>query len=363
MSKQRMPAQIRRLYGFTGLTSFQLAGASWVALLAARGFSLTEIGLAESAFHLTSLLCELPSGIVADVFGRRRTLAVGQICGILSALLMLAFDSMAGVLAAMVFSAMSYNFASGTREALAYESLNDAGRADEYAVYSGTDMIIYRISGASAMLCAGLALLIGYRKAYLLDAALGAAALALALRLRETRPASGDESVRARLIACVRESLRFLLGNARVVRLILLNAAVGALATLLRFFLQARLTEVGMAGGLLGPALFIIGMGGAVGARFAAKLRGWRYRRVWLLTAVGTLLCTGLSLLHSWYLMLACGFCAALLDDLLEVCTDVRLNAAVPSAQRATLISVASLCFSLVMIGLSPALGWLFEAI
>ena len=37
MSKQRMPAQIRRLYGFTGLTSFQLAGASWVALLAARG--------------------------------------------------------------------------------------------------------------------------------------------------------------------------------------------------------------------------------------------------------------------------------------------------------------------------------------
>ena len=363
MSKQRMPAQIRRLYGFTGLISFQLAGASWVALLAARGFSLMQIGLAEGAFHLTSLICELPSGIAADVFGRRRTLAIGQICGILSALLMLAFDSMAGVLAAMVFSALSYNFASGTREALAYESLNDAGRANEYAVYSGTDLMIYRVSGASAMLCAGLALLIGYRRAYLLDAALGAAALVLALRLRETRPASSGEGVRARLTACVRESLRFLLGDARVVRLILLNAAVGALATLLRFFLQARLTGAGMPDRLLGPALFVIGMGGAVGARFAAGLRSWCYRRVWLLTAAGTLLCTALSLLHSWYLMLGCGFCAALLDDLLEVCTDVRLNEAVPSAQRATLISVASLSFSLVMIGLSPALGWLFEAL
>ena len=204
---------------------------------------------------------------------------------------------------------------------------------------------------------------IGYRRAYLLDAALGAAALVLALRLRETRPASSGEGVRARLTACVRESLRFLLGDARVVRLILLNAAVGALATLLRFFLQARLTGAGMPDGLIGPALFVIGMGGAVGARFAAGLRSWRYRRVWLLTAAGTLLCTALSLLHSWYLMLSCGFCAALLDDLLEVCTDVRLNEAVPSAQRATLISVASLSFSLVMIGLSPALGWLFEAL
>ena len=34
--------QIRNLYAVSALSSFQIAGASWVALLAARGFSLVE---------------------------------------------------------------------------------------------------------------------------------------------------------------------------------------------------------------------------------------------------------------------------------------------------------------------------------
>ena len=39
---------------------------------------------------------------------------------------------MAGVCAAMVLSALGYNFASGSREALAYESLAAQGRQTEY---------------------------------------------------------------------------------------------------------------------------------------------------------------------------------------------------------------------------------------
>lgn len=48
---------------------FQIAAASWVALLALRGFSLLQIGMLESIFHIVSLCFELPSGVVADVFG------------------------------------------------------------------------------------------------------------------------------------------------------------------------------------------------------------------------------------------------------------------------------------------------------
>ena len=79
MPKIPMPAQIRRLYLHTGLNAVQLASASWVALLAARGYSLVEIGLAESAFHLTSLLFEIPSGVMSDVFGRKRILLLSQV--------------------------------------------------------------------------------------------------------------------------------------------------------------------------------------------------------------------------------------------------------------------------------------------
>lgn len=42
----KMPAQILRLLFLTLLEAFHPAGAAWVALLAARGFPLAQVGLA-----------------------------------------------------------------------------------------------------------------------------------------------------------------------------------------------------------------------------------------------------------------------------------------------------------------------------
>ena len=74
----KIKQQLRRLYAVTAISSLQIAGASWVALLAARGFSLAEIGLAEGVFHLVSFLFEVPSGIIADVFGRKKSMVASQ---------------------------------------------------------------------------------------------------------------------------------------------------------------------------------------------------------------------------------------------------------------------------------------------
>ena len=62
-------------------------------------------------------------------------------------------------------------------------------------------------------------------------------------------------------------------------------------------------------------------------------------------------------------LMAVCGFLAAALDDLLQVRSDIQLNQMVPSGQRATLLSVSSLCISVIMVLLSPALGALFSLV
>lgn len=353
--------QIRMLYLYSGFNCFKLAGASWVALLAARGYSLVEIGLAESVFHLTSLLFELPSGIVADVFGRKRTLLLSQLFTLLSAVLMLFASSFLAVLVAMVLTALGYNFASGTREALAYDSLKAAGQEEAYADYAARDSLLYRIVNSTATLCAGLALLLGPRRAYLADVLLSLFCFALLLRLKEAPVARERENVRQRLRYCLQGSLSFLRKERRALKLILLNASVGALATLLAFFLQARLPEKGLPSALLGPALFFMSMGGAAGSALSLRMKDVRYGRLWLCVALGVTLCLGLSLFPRPALMCACGFLAALLDDLLEIRTNVRLNALLPSEQRASLISVSSLCFSLVMAGLSPLIGELFS--
>ena len=76
--------QLAGLYGY-GLTScIDITTAVWVALLAARGYSLWQIGLAEGVHHIVSLAAEIPSGMAADLLGRRRTLAASGLMAALS---------------------------------------------------------------------------------------------------------------------------------------------------------------------------------------------------------------------------------------------------------------------------------------
>ena len=58
-------------------------GCRWVALLAPAVLAV-EIGLAESVYHIVSLLCEVPSGMAADLLGRKRALVAGGILAVLS---------------------------------------------------------------------------------------------------------------------------------------------------------------------------------------------------------------------------------------------------------------------------------------
>ena len=139
--------------------------------------------------------------------------------------------------------------------------------------------------------------------------------------------------------------------------MLLFNALVGALATLLGFFLQDGLTAAGAAPALLGPLLLAIGLGGALGARCSVLLQRRSYRTAAACSAAGVALGLLLAATGGLPLMAAGGFLAAFWDDCLQVRTDADLNAAIPSAQRATLVSVSSMLFSLVMVALSPLAG------
>lgn len=355
--------QIRNIYTISALSSFQLGGACWVALLAARGFSLAQIGIAEGVFHAASLLFELPSGVISDVFGRKRSMILSQCMFLLSSLLMILSRGLPGVCISIVFSAFGYNFASGSREALAYDTLKSGGREGEYLRYSSTEFTIYRIGNASAILCAGVALTLGYRLANLLDMVMCGLCLIFCFRLKEIRleERQFEGTVSDRLLRCFRESLHFLTHNGRSIGLMLWNAFAGSISVLTAFFLQARLTDAGLPKGWLGPALFLISMGGAIGARAVTAVEKWDYRKISALCILGIAAALLLSLRPLPLLMILGGFLGNLFDDLLQVRTDALLNERFPSAQRATLVSVSSLCFSVVMILMSPLMGWLLS--
>lgn len=356
--------QIRTLYLNSAMMGFQIAGASWVALLAARGFSLVQIGFAESVFHVVSFCFELPSGVIADVFGRKKSLILSQAAFLVAALLMIFSESFPSVVLAVGATAFGYNFSSGSLEALAYDSLKRVGEAEKYDKFASTEFMLYQIARSAAVLCAGLALFLGYRRAYLIDAALetiGIFVAAFGLTEVLSENVNRAEPVRTQIFSCVKRSAFFLRTNGRAVGLMLWNALVGAIATLVLFFLQARLTADGLPELLLGPALFILGLGGAAGAKAVTGFKQWSYRKLSAL-CVAIVVCGALTMwTHLPILMAVGGFICGFGDDLLQVRSDIVLNSMVPSEERATLLSVNSLCFSVVMMVLSPVAGVIFS--
>ena len=63
--KLNLKKQLACIYTNNFFSGLRITDAVWVALLAARGFSLWEIGVAESVFHMVSLTFEVPSGMAA----------------------------------------------------------------------------------------------------------------------------------------------------------------------------------------------------------------------------------------------------------------------------------------------------------
>lgn len=356
--------QKRALLLLEWTTGFHPAGSVWVLLLGLRGFSLVEIGVVESLFHVVSLCGELPSGLLADLLGRKRTLLLSQAMFALSALLMAASGGMAGVCAAMAANALAYNLQSGTREAVTYESMLQAGREEGYLRFSSLQNGLFRLSDGGAMLLAGATVLLGWRAAYLIDAAVAALGLCGVLALTEpetSRAQKRPPSFPAALAGVFREAWAVLRLDKTAGRIMALNALVGAGATLTRFFLQQRVGEAVAVPALLGPALFLLGLGGALAGLITGPLDRLPYGKAAALTGIGVGLCVLLARGRALPLLLLAGLLSGLLDDALQLVSDRRLNARFPSSARATLVSVSSMAFSLTMIPLSPLFGRLFS--
>ena len=138
------------------------------------------------------------------------------------------------------------------------------------------------------------------------------------------------------------------------------NSFVGALDILLLFFLQAKLPMAGIPKWALGIALLVMQAGGVTGAKIILCAKNVRYRVIFTVATLVILL--GIALEHSglYVVMTLGGFIAAMSDDALQVRTNAILQDMFPSEQRATLISIESFSFSVIMIVFSPLAGLFF---
>lgn len=137
--------------------SFGLIGAMWVIFLTQhRGLSLAQASLVDVMFFVAAAFGEVPTGIVADRFGRKTSLTAGAVLlsvGILGwtfaptlPLIMLSYFGMG----------VGFTFLSGAEDALFYESVQLAGRADDYTRIVGRAGTVFQGTRALGSATSGL---------------------------------------------------------------------------------------------------------------------------------------------------------------------------------------------------------------
>src|SRR5579859_2386313 len=84
-----MPRWGRAFNAFAVLSNIDTNNAIWLIYLAMRGYSPFAIGLFEMLFHIAKFVAEVPTGIFADLVGRRASLIASCVFGAVSAALFL----------------------------------------------------------------------------------------------------------------------------------------------------------------------------------------------------------------------------------------------------------------------------------
>jgi len=351
--KRNLPLE----YIYTVLFNFDLTRGLWMIYLANKGMSLMQLGILESLFHVTSFFMEIPTGVVADLFGRRISRIVGRLFAIISLVLVYTGDGFYAYAFAFVITAFSYNFESGAGEALIYDSLKEMGRSEFFIKLTGHKELMYQLTSTCAFVLGGWLATQSYTYVYMLSIVFAVLAFVEAFFFKE--PELGRNKVKGVLDSMknqVVQSVKAIKGSPRIAYLYFSVNALIAFITTLFFYLQNYLKAQGMLESQIGIILAIGSIGGAFAGVQAWRLESKFGHKV-LLRILPILIGLGMWVLALTRFEAGAYIFLSALDGIVYVVTRDYINKLIPSDQRATLLSVDSMIFSLNMIVLFPVVG------
>ena len=287
------------------------------------------------------------------------------ILAVLSSLLMAFAPGLFLICAAMGLNALSSTMFSGTDAALTYDSLKQAGQEERYLSVAANRSQIGMLASALGSLASTLRRFLRFSGFYLVSALFSSISTLAMLLLKEpvvteAQAARSSHSLRelpGQFAQLVRDSAAALRGCPLAAKLIAADAVISVPCYLTKMFLQQRLVELGWPTEWLFLPLLLGGAACVAGTEIGRRVHPHTLRRFYTVCALlvdgGTFL---VGAAPAWGGILG----MMLVQGVLEVWllhADQRLNALISSDQRATLISVDSMAYSILMIPASPFVG------
>lgn len=359
MFKRTYKRNISLLAGLE-FTSYFGITSLWILFFIQNGLSLLQIGLLESIFHGTSLLCEIPSGMLADRFSYKTNLYLARLSSIGSSILILFGQGNFWIYAlAMMVNAWSYNFDSGTSTAFLFDTAVEAGQKDSYLQISSFLSGVAEVTRTLGTVVAGFFIHGALAWTYYIAIGLSLISILLIFLMKEPESKSDERShlTLKRILEVVKQEWQ---DKPVLFYWMLTYQLVGTIMCMFYFYYQQKISDLTSWQVSL---IMLIGSGFNLLAVYLASQIGkkWNSNQVFPILVALTGLALFLVGLKTPFAYLSVYLLTNALYAVYQPIYYNDLQAYLPSSVRATMLSINSMMFSLSMIVIFPLTGWLID--
>ncbi len=346
-------------YIFIFLSNLNLTHGLWMIYLATKGMSLAQLGLLEGIFHITSFLMEVPTGLVADIYGRKTSRIIGRILALLSIFLLLTANSFYFFAISFIFTALSYNLESGAGEALIYDSLKELKIEKHYMKICGKQEIAFQAGQVIAFIIGGYLATIDYKYVFYLTMIFIIITIIQSFIFQEPN-FNKDESENTKISKILKnqisQSIEVIKNNRKIGFFIIFTQVILAFGTSLFFYLQNFLIADGHTEFFIGVIFSISAIFDAIAGSLTFKLEKIiKEKGILMIMPFLSVICIWFIAISKYSYLFYIIMCA--IEGFIFVAMSDYINKLIPSKNRATILSFASMVFSFFMIFIFPLIG------
>lgn len=320
---------------------------------------LEQFALIMGVFSFSTLVLEIPTGVIADLLGKKKTLLLSRFMYVIEIALITFFNGFWIFLIAKIISGVGVSLGSGTNSAMLYDSLKKLKREKEHKKISGQISYISNISMAFVFVIGAFLFGIYYKLPAIVS--LPVIILGFLLTFLYTEPFSSKKKFTLRnswnhLVGGLKEFV----SNKYLVYLALFSLASASAISIMLSMSSAYLKEILVPVYLIGVVAFVSSMLTAFTARRAHKYEEKLGERnslfaiqsiVILSVLLMTLMLPYFGVLFFLLISLISGFSGVVESD--------YVNKRVKSKNRATMLSINNMFASIGITALFPTLGYI----
>ena len=353
---------ISRLYLIKISKWFNLVMPVVVLFYQDNGMGMQEIFILKSIYSIAIVTMEVPSGWMADVWGRKKTLFMGSVLGASGFLIYsFSFGFWAFAIAEIVLG-IGHACVSGADSAMLYDSLKASGKTEQYVKNEGRITSAGNFAEAIAGVLGGLLAAISLRTLFYFQFAVAAIAIPAAIGLVEPKIHTIEHIHSLKKI--VRNIKSTLTHNHDLRISILLSAITGTATLTFAWLVQPYFLAIGLPVEMYGVFWTALNLTVGISSVFAHQVEKflgkiWSLLTIILLITLGYFLSGivismwGIAFLFLFYLVR--GIATPILKN--------YINQYAQSEIRATILSVRDFIIRIIFAVIGPLLGWITDNI